>query len=158
MQQLNCRVMVRDIRNTIRAEIKELGFDDRYGKIEILLVPKTIGADGLIGGFSDLEDPKEPDFAVYKYTYKLNPKIVAGPTNGPDNTATILIKQRSLILSNGEPKDSDELVEQVYAWCDYMEITVHVSGIGDTVEKLFQNVCDSIAPYFDDENFRVRLS
>lgn len=158
MQQLNCRVMVKEIRNTIRAEIKELGFDDRNGKIEILLTPRTIGADSLIGGFSDLEDPKISDFAIYKYTYKLNPGITAGPINGPENTAVVKVKQRNLVLDNNDPNDSSKLGGQVYGWFDYMDITIHVCGIGDTVEKLFQNLCDSITPYFDDENFQIRLS
>lgn len=153
MQQnnLNCQQMVKAIRNSIRREIEESGFTVHPGFIKVSIVPCTDEADEFIGGYSDGCD----DFANYEYTYALKPEYGID-VNGTSSYVDVAIKKRTLI--SGE--SANDAAGCVYAWNDFLEIMVRVSGASDKNGFLASIAYDALVPFFESlsPDYSVRVN
>ena len=154
MQQniIDCRKMVKAIRDSIRKEAALLGLDQKAGFIKISLVPSTKDADETLGGYSDVKTNDSNDYVSYEYTYMLNEDgdFKQCETSG---FATVVVKHRELLSTNNE-------AGSVYVWKDYFDATVRVSGANDHNKELARKAYDAILPFFAERlpDFSVTLN
>ena len=162
MQQkvLNCRQMVKSIRDSIRREADNLGFSVHPGYIKISLVPCTEEADEIVGGYSDIlrgtaEKPIPEDFASYEYTYAFKPEVGFSASEA-SSYADISIKKKKLITGNA----TEAATERVYVWDDFLEIMVRVSGTDDRNKVLACVAYDTVTSFFEERlpDFSVSLN
>ena len=162
MQQksLDCRQMVKAIRDSIRREAGNLGFSVHPGYIKISLVPCTEEADEIAGGYSDVSrstagKPIPEDFANYEYTYAFKPEV-GFSANEASSYVNISIKKKKLLTGNA----NEGATERVYVWEDFLEITVRVSGVDDRNKVLACVAYDTVVSFFEERllDFSVNLN
>jgi len=146
-EKLYCQKIVKEIRDTIRTDVSKGRFGTKAGMIKISIIPCTIEADAMLGGFSDGVD----DFANYEYGYSLN-KGYDFSAVGDSGYATYLIKERTLISHGDGTVDGI-----IYAHKDFLDVTVRVCGANEDNKKLAETALEVLKRYFpESEDFIIR--
>ena len=142
MQRQNCqerKEMVKAIRDAIQAGAKPL---KKSGSIRISLVPYTVEADAWIDGISNKDD-----LGLFEYVFALNPSLEVMRHDVSDYT-TICIKRKKLIGGQA----AEGATEKVYAFSDYLDITVRVCGDERKNKALSMLAVDAIKPFFPEQS------